>query len=100
MMLMNPRLFNPHNATCTAQAQRIYARYAFAYTVIDILAAVMFIVGSALFFKESTTFVATWLFLIGSIFFGVRPCISLVREWHLLKIGDYKDLAAKVEHSD
>jgi hypothetical protein len=27
----------------------------------------------------------TWLFLIGSIFFGLKPTIRLIHEWRLLK---------------
>ena len=92
---MSGRMFDPRNAMCSRAGQRIYAYYAIAYTVVDVAAAVLFVIGSILFFRESTTTTGTWLFLIGSILFGVRPCISLVREWHLLRIRDYGDLAAE-----
>ena len=92
---MSGQMFDPRNATRSPATQRIYACYAIAYTVVDVAAAVLFVIGSILFFRESTTNTGTWLFLIGSVLFGVRPCISLVREWHLLRIGDYGDLAAE-----
>jgi hypothetical protein len=49
----------------------------------DILIAVWFIVGSALFFSEETTTLGTWLFLLGSIELGIRPIIRLSRHLHL-----------------
>ena len=33
-----------------------------------------------MFFSESTAYAATWLFPIGSILFGARPSIELIRE--------------------
>lgn len=52
----------------------------------DILIAVWFIVGSALFFSEATTTLGTWLFLIGSIELGIRPIIRLSRHLHLRRV--------------
>jgi hypothetical protein len=52
----------------------------------DFLIAVWFVIGSILFFWESTTFAATWFFLIGSIQFLVRPTIRLSRRLHLQRI--------------
>ena len=37
----------------------------------------------------------TWLFLVGSIFFAMKPTIRLWREFKLLRMGDYADIAAK-----
>nr|WP_282452345.1 YrhK family protein [Corynebacterium meridianum] len=96
MSVLSSKMFDPENATCSPASKRIYAWYAIAYTIVDVAAAVLFVIGSILFFRESTTTIATWMFLIGSILFGVRPCISLAREWHLLRIRDYDDLAADV----
>ena len=39
----------------------------------DVLIALWFLVGSVLFFWESTTIAATWCFLLGSIEFLARP---------------------------
>ncbi|WP_308202698.1 YrhK family protein [Curtobacterium flaccumfaciens] len=44
-------------------------------------------VGSVLFFSESTTTAGTWLFLIGSIQLLVRPVIRLSRRLHLGRVG-------------
>ncbi|MGZ8177795.1 YrhK family protein [Williamsia sp. SKLECPSW1] len=52
----------------------------------DFLIAVWFVIGSVLFFWESTTFAATWFFLIGSIQFLVRPAIRLSRRFHIQRI--------------
>ncbi len=52
----------------------------------DILIAVWFVIGSILFFWESTTFAATWFFLVGSIQLLIRPAIRLSRRIHLQRI--------------
>lgn len=49
----------------------------------DIASALMFVVGSVLFFSETTTYVGTWLFLIGSVLLVFRPGIRLARRFHL-----------------
>ncbi|MCK8613510.1 YrhK family protein [Gordonia sp. C13] len=55
----------------------------------DALIAVWFVVGSILFFWESTSLVATWFFLVGSIQFLARPVIRLRRRIHLRRLrGD------------
>jgi hypothetical protein len=53
----------------------------------DVLIALWFLVGSILFFWESTTTAATWCFLLGSIEFLVRPAIRLARLVHVRRIG-------------
>lgn len=53
----------------------------------DVLIALWFLVGSILFFWESTTVAATWCFLLGSIEFLVRPAIRLARLVHVKRIG-------------
>jgi hypothetical protein len=49
----------------------------------DVLIALWFLVGSVLFFWESTTVAATWCFLLGSIEFLARPAIRLARLFHI-----------------
>jgi len=44
---------------------------------------VWFIIGSVLFFNESTTTAGTWLFLAGSVELLIRPIIRLSRNIHL-----------------
>ena len=63
----------------------------------DVLIALWFLVGSILFFWESTTTAATWCFLLGSVEFLARPAIRLARRVHLRRVrgsgldsaGDY-----------
>lgn len=72
------------DSTAAADLQRVYE---ILHLLVDFMAAAMFVVGSALFFFPSTTYAATWLFLIGSIFFGLKPTLKLVREIHLLRLS-------------
>ena len=87
------RIFNPENYLRSAKHKRIYAFAELAYTVVDFSAAALFVVGSILFFSENTTNLGIWLFLIGSVLFGLRPTIKLAREIAYLRIGDYDDVA-------
>lgn len=52
----------------------------------DALIAVWFIIGSVLFFHESTATTGTWLFLIGSVELLIRPLIRLARNIHIDKV--------------
>lgn len=63
-------------------------KYEVASIVNDIMVAAWFVVGSILFFSESTTTTGTWLFLLGSIQLMIRPLIRLARRVHLRRIGD------------
>ncbi len=60
-------LFHSPNAQHSPEQRRFYALTEIAYTTVDFAAAILFIVGSVLFFFESLVTVGTWLFLIGSI---------------------------------
>ncbi|WIE64858.1 YrhK family protein [Curtobacterium sp. MCLR17_036] len=66
---------------------RIRGVYETISIVNDIMVALWFIVGSILFFSESTTTAGTWLFLIGSVQLLVRPVIRLVRRVHLGRVA-------------
>lgn len=60
----------------------------------DVLIALWFLVGSILFFWETTTTAATWCFLLGSIEFLIRPAIRLARLVHIRRIrGSGQDSA-------
>ncbi len=61
-------------------------RYEVASIVNDLLIAVWFVVGSVLFFSESTTTVGTWCFLLGSVELALRPAIRLSRHLHLRRL--------------
>lgn len=90
-------LFDPENHSRSAQHKKVYAFCELAYTIVDFSAAALFIVGSILFFNPSTANSGTWLFLIGSVFFGVRPSIKLVRELAYMRIDDYADIASNLK---
>ncbi|MGH3424694.1 MAG: YrhK family protein [Nocardioidaceae bacterium] len=62
-------------------------RYEIISIANDILVALWFVIGSILFFRESTTIVGTWMFLFGSIELMIRPVIRLVRRVHIGRVG-------------
>lgn len=64
----------------------IRRRYETASIANDVLTGLLFLVGSALFFSDSTTTAATWLFVVGSVLMLVRPVIRLTRRVHLTGI--------------
>ncbi len=68
-------------------------RYEIASICNDILIGVIFVIGSFLFFSESTMTIATWLFVVGSLLMLVRPVIRLARRTHLKKINPGSDAA-------
>lgn len=86
------RFFNPDNHSLTDEHKRIYALCEVAYTTVDFLAAALFVMGSFLFFNESTATAGTWMFVVGSVFFGLRPTIKLYREIRYLQMGDFDDI--------
>jgi len=62
-------------------------RYETFSIVNDILVAVWFVIGSILFFSDSTAPAGTWLFLLGSVELLVRPLIRLTRRVHIGRVG-------------
>lgn len=65
----------------------LHNRYESLSIVNDVLVAVWFIVGSILFFNESTATAGTWLFLAGSIELLIRPVIRLSRNIHIRSVS-------------
>lgn len=65
-------------------------RYELASVTNDIVLALWFIVGSVLFFWESTATWGTWCFLLGSVQLGIRPTIRLTRRVHLRRVTSGK----------
>lgn len=86
------RVFHPDNARQSEASKVVYAWFELAYTTVDFAAAVLFVIGSVLFFQPDTVYAGTWLFLIGSLLFGLRPGVKLFREIALIRMGDYKDV--------
>lgn len=64
----------------------IRQRYEVVSIANDILIGVWFLVGSILFFSESSTYWGTWLFVLGSVEMLIRPLIRLVRRVHLERL--------------
>lgn len=79
-------MFKPGLSAATKDHEKIYGYYEMAYTIVDFSAALLFIIGSWMFFYPDWTRTGTWLFLVGSIFFGIRPSLRLAREIHLASL--------------
>jgi len=90
-------LFTHENRSRSAESQRVYAAYEIAHTVVDFLAAISFLLGSVLFFYADTQYQATWLFVVGSLFFCLKPTLKLAREIHLWRMGRVEALARRAE---
>jgi YrhK-like protein len=80
------RLFDHALRTATPEHEKMVRDYELYRTIVEFLAAAMFIIGSVFFFYESLLFAGTWLFLIGSIFFAIRPSIRLLLELRLANL--------------
>lgn len=80
------KLFNHDLRSASPSHAELVQRYELARTLVEFLAALTFIIGSIFFFYESLLFAGTWLFLIGSILFAVRPTIRLLLELHLVRL--------------
>jgi hypothetical protein len=78
---------HPHVAPGTPKAQTVFAVYEVAHTAVDFGAAICFLVGSVLFLYKKYETPAVWLFIVGSLFFCVKPTLRLAREIHLLRMG-------------
>lgn len=61
-------------------------RYEALSIVNDLLIGLWFVVGSILFFSDSTVFWGTCLFLAGSVQMVIRPAIRISRRVHLQRI--------------
>lgn len=94
------KLFDPRNHHLSARHRKIHAITELLYNFVDFLAALLFVIGSVLFFSDSTTYLGTWLFLIGSILFGARPTIKLCREVLYLREGIDPDAPPSQDKSD
>ncbi|QGH68902.1 hypothetical protein GCE65_04840 [Pseudactinotalea sp. HY158] len=77
-----------------AQELVIRQRYEFLSIANDILIALWFLVGSFLFFSDSTVYAGTWLFVLGSVEMLIRPLIRLTRHVHLQRYHPHAGSAA------
>jgi hypothetical protein len=90
-------LFQQDNGTQSDQHRKIYAIYEIIYTLVDFSAALLFVIGSVMFFYNSWLIPGTWCFLIGSILFGAKPALRFARELHYLAIGETDQLARRLK---
>ena len=90
------KLFSHENRQKSERSKRIYALFEIVYTCVDFIAAATFLIGSFLFFSDATETAATWLFVVGSFCFAVKPTLRLAREIKLYRIGDNEDLAERL----
>jgi len=78
--------FNAASFAASAAHRAVYRRYEIAYTTIDLIAGATFLVGSILFFWKATETAAIWLFVVGSVFFVLRPLARISRELELARL--------------
>ena len=88
-------LFQPDASSRSEEHKKVYAFYELCYTVVDVGAAVSFVIGSFLFLSDDTQTVGTWLFIVGSFLFLMKPLIRLARETKYLALGETNVLAKR-----
>ena len=84
-------LFDHENRTRTPVHAKTTTRYEIARTAVEFAAAVAFIVGSIFFFYDTLQYAGTWLFVIGSVLFAVRPAVRLAMEINLVALSGDSD---------
>lgn len=89
------RLLHPRARLRDADSARRCAPFEIADTAVDFAAAPLCVVGGLLFFDEATTRLGTWLFLIGSACFALKPTLRLAREIGCWRRGAVDRLAAR-----
>ena len=80
------KLFDQDLRSASPSHAELVRRYELARTLVEFLAAVTFLIGSIFFFYDSLMFAGTWLFVVGSILFAVRPTVRLLLELHLARL--------------
>ena len=66
---------------------RQHALYQWAHLLVDFAAALLFVSGSIFFLYPGFQDTGSWLFLIGSIFFAMKPTIRLMRFLHIRRLA-------------
>lgn len=91
--------FRPDLNAQSEEAKIFYARVEVAYTILNFVAAIMFLIGSIMAFWPSTGTVSTWMFIFGSIVFAIKPTLNAWREMKLYRMGDTSRLAKDIRAS-
>lgn len=79
-------IMRPDAATKSQEHREVYRGYEIMHTLVDFTAALLFLVGSVMFFYPSLKDLAIWAFILGSVFFALKPTVKLAREFHYLAI--------------
>ena len=80
------KLFSYKNRQATDRHEMINKYYELTITVVEFLAALLFLIGSIFFFYDKLMHAGTWMFVLGSVFFIIRPSVRLIREFHLASL--------------
>jgi len=64
-----------------------HAVYQWAHLLVDFAAALMFVAGSIFFLYPGYQNTGSWLFLVGSLFFAMKPTIRLMRFLHVRRLA-------------
>lgn len=88
-------LFTNEARQRNAETRKVYAAYEIAHTAVDFVAAICFLIGSILFLWPVYEIPAVWLFIVGSVFFCLKPTLRLSREIHLWRMGRLDTLAER-----
>lgn len=83
-------MFSPDSGLLSSRHKKIHKIYTILGIINDFAAGLAFVVGSYFDFYPKFSTDGSWLFLIGSILFCMRPSIVILREIHLACIGRQK----------
>lgn len=92
------KAFAPDSRRLSPRHEKLFALYELTFTIVEFTAGLLFLVGSWMFFYKSLQDPAIWCFVIGSACFVIGPSLKVVREFHFAMIGDYADLAKRIEN--
>ncbi|MFD1797505.1 hypothetical protein FQV27_11895 [Paracoccus aurantiacus] len=85
--------FRPDLNARSEEARVLKAKVEVAYTIANFVAAIFFLLGSIMAFWPSTGTLTTWMFILGSVVFAIKPTLNAWREVKLYQMGDAKRLA-------
>ena len=71
------------NLSASEAEHAIWEAYERVHIAFDFMAALLFVVGSVMFLYQSLQTPAIWCFIVGSVFFFVKPAIKVARKIHL-----------------
>ncbi|MCP1197873.1 YrhK family protein [Notoacmeibacter sp. MSK16QG-6] len=91
--------FDPRNKHASERHRTIHVAYEILDTLVSFSAAMLFLVGSWMFFYKSLQNPAIWCFVVGSFFFAVKPTLRLIREIQYAASGDLGRLVDGQENS-